>query len=397
MKRKIRGVICLENTTGCNLACSYCYAAKKHSKAQGSSFKTIKKSLDFFYDYFSKSNQLAEFHLDFTGTGEPLLNFRLLAQTARYILSRKDKSPVFLRFTTNGLLFNRSIINRMKAYNKKNKLLFHFSLSCDGPFLINDLTRKDKLGNGIGDRLLKTIIDLKKTGLFQLVDNAVCTYTFDRPLLVYRLMGLVLLGFEEVVMKPYRGLDPKYRLTAARLKTVKRQYRELTDFLLSEIVEKRDYSCFFALFNPGDFFGRFLLRVYLGAKQERRCPAGDTQFYVDRRGDIFLCPSFSCHPETALGNVNKGIASSLLPARNASGLFKECEKCWAKKYCGGECPYDTYIRGASKPDRLNCQLKQFMTEEANRFFSVLKVKKPKAFKDINVFLEKKQHHYFDYK
>jgi len=339
-----------------------------------------------------------EFQLDFTGTGEPLLNFRLLEKTARYILSRKDKSLILLRFTTNGLLFNRSIMNRMRAYNKKNKLLFRFSLSCDGPFLINDLTRKDKLGNGTGDRLLKTIIDLKKAGLFHLVDSAVCTYTFDRPLLVYRLMGLALLGFKEVIMKPYRGLDPKYRLTAARLKTVKHQYRELTGFLLSKIIKEKDYSCFFAIFNPGDFFGRFLLRVYLGAKQERRCPAGDTQFYINHRGDIFLCPSFSCHPGTSLGNVNKGINPSfLLSTENTSGLFKECEKCWAKKYCGGECPYDTYIRQGAKPDRLNCQLKRFMIKEANYFFSVLKTKKPKSLKGIDAFLRKKRSYYFDYK
>ncbi|MFA6170268.1 MAG: radical SAM protein [Candidatus Margulisiibacteriota bacterium] len=373
--------ISLENCSGCNLNCRYCFAAQKHRQPQKMSYESAVKAIDFFLDYYRKqSPPPQEYCVDFTGTGEPLLNFELIERLAEYVIARKN-DKIFLHFTTNGTLLTPGLIARIKKLNKRRRRLIRFSLTFDGFPLLNDINRRDRSGRGSGDRVLRLIGELKEQKAFSLIDNANSTFTYDDPLLTYRLKGLYLLGFRRIIVKPYRGSDRRFKLTADRLKKVKKEYRALTDFILKKIIKENDYGYFFSLFNPGDYLGKFLLRTYAGAEQTRRCPAGLDYFYVDAGGDIFLCPSFSRLPETSLGNVVKGIKNP--PPAAQAGFLAKCEKCAAKKLCGGQCYYETVRSRSTEPARLLCELKKFLIKEAAYFWGRLYQEKSLAISYIN--------------
>ncbi len=389
-------IVNLENTTGCNLACAYCFAAKKHLQNRKMSYPVLKKTIEYFSKYFkSLSPPVRELYLDFTGTGEPLLNFELIKQTADYLLATQ-KRKTYLRFTSNGTLFNNKNIKSIKELSKKRSRLLRFSLSMDGPPLVSALTRQSRGGAEVGDLILKNIRRLKKQRIFDLIDNVNATFTFDRPLLLLRLVGLYHLGFKEIIIKPYRGQDKKFKITKARLLKVKQEYHELISFLLEKIINNRNYTYLSAILNPGDFLGRFLLRVFKHSAQVRRCSAGDLSFFVDCGGKIFFCPSFGDAKNNSLGDVFKGFKTkSLARAREATGLLKACQKCWAQKICGGECPHETYIRGQSRPNELLCELKKFLIKEAAYFWAVLQMENKKAVRTIEAYLRRKKSVYFE--
>ncbi len=395
--KNLVATINLENYSGCNLACSYCFAARTHLHPGRMSFKTAKKAIDLFFDHYKKRFiDVKELYIDFTGTGEPLLNFKLIEQVANYVLTHKKRKRIYLRFTSNCTLFNRKVIRKIKDLYRKCHRILRFSLSYDGPPIINDRIRHDKQGKGSSYAVRECLANLRRENAIKLLDNVNVTYTFDSPFLVPRLEYLYHSGFKEVIMKPYRGMDKRYKITRSRLAKVKKEYHDLTDILLGAIIYKDNYDYLFAILNPGDLFGRYLLRVFKHSGQMRRCEAGHLSFFVDHKGTIFLCPSFGGSKETALGSVHKGFKPGYLEkAGEKNGFLEKCGKCWAKKLCGGECLFETYQRGSLKPDPLLCELKQFLIKEAAYFFAVLYMKKTGAVKAIEKYLDEKKHIFFE--
>lgn len=356
-------------------------------------YKSAIKAIDFFLNYYeNQSPPPQEFCVDFTGTGEPLLNFELLERIAKYVVTRKKKK-IYLHFTSNGTLFTPQIIDRLKRLNKQRARLIRFSLTFDGFSPINDLYRKDRSGRGGGNKVLQLIGELKRKRAFSLIDNVNSTYTYDAPLLVYRLKGLYLLGFRRLIMKPYRGRAERFKLTGSRLKKVKKEYHELIEFILSKIIKAGDYGYFFSVFNPGDFLGKFLLRTFTGSEQTRRCPAGDDSFFIDAKSKIFYCPSFSSFPKTALGDINEGFKRANYAEK--TGFLAKCQKCRVKKLCGGECFFETFTRKASEPDPLLCELKKFLIKEAAYFWGRLNSEKRTAIGFIEKHLNANHSYYFD--
>lgn len=101
-------------TTRCNLNCRYCYASAE-KEGQDMDWKTAAAFLERF--------QGKNIKLQFAG-GEPLLNEKLIWQTAEYI--RREKPETVLQIQTNATRITKGIAEKFRAYG------IHVGVSLDG-------------------------------------------------------------------------------------------------------------------------------------------------------------------------------------------------------------------------------------------------------------------------
>ena len=142
-------------TEECNFSCSYCYQSRGINTLD---FSHIKNFFDYFYPQFDE-----ECYVCFYG-GEPLLYFNKIYQTIDYLESNNHDQKKFIYcLTTNGSLFNKSII----SYLQKKR--FHVILSFDG---LNQDTERHP---GTSKQILEKIKEIVKFPGIQLEISSVFT------------------------------------------------------------------------------------------------------------------------------------------------------------------------------------------------------------------------------
>jgi sulfatase maturation enzyme AslB (radical SAM superfamily) len=106
-------------TTGCNLACSYCYQNAKKKKRMP--WATMKATLDLIL-----ASRSDEVQIVFLG-GEPLLEFPMIRRAVEYV-AKKDppNKRIQFRISTNGTLLTEEIIAFLEAHS------FALRISFDG-------------------------------------------------------------------------------------------------------------------------------------------------------------------------------------------------------------------------------------------------------------------------
>ena len=141
-------------TTGCNLACKYCF--EKNCKSQNSMENTTAKSaIDLLFDYSANESNLT---ILFFG-GEPTLKFDLIKEITEYAekLAVTRKKTIEFDMTSNGVLLNEEMTDFFSSH--KIKVL----LSIDGLKESHDRFRIDKSGNGTFERVIQGMKLLKKS------------------------------------------------------------------------------------------------------------------------------------------------------------------------------------------------------------------------------------------
>lgn len=144
-------------TFNCNLRCLYCFSDSGQRK----------KNLDLeialaVVDFIVKNcltKKTKKFSIEFTGGGEPTLNWSTLVQTIKYArrLAKKNKLKSEITVITNGLLSDKKL-------NWLVKKVDHIAVSFDGVKEIQDLQRPLANGDGSFDRVFNTIKKLDKIG-----------------------------------------------------------------------------------------------------------------------------------------------------------------------------------------------------------------------------------------
>lgn len=168
--------ICISVNTQCNYACKYCYFFNPDNHIVSEpSLRTdeIMQILSNAFDYHKKYNFEKKIKINFVGSGEPLLNWKVIAD-AVIAFGKRNPNQTRLRFytVTNASLLTHRVVEQMKY------LGVFPSVSLDGPIDIHNAHRIFHSGKGTFDLTMRGIEILRESG----VEIAINT-TLNRVLL----------------------------------------------------------------------------------------------------------------------------------------------------------------------------------------------------------------------
>jgi radical SAM protein with 4Fe4S-binding SPASM domain len=136
-------------------------------------------------------------------------------------------------------------------------------------------------------------------------------------------------------------------------------------------------------FTPGDYFFRFVLRLFRGDRLPYRCGAARDQFKVDADGEIYGCDGFVGNRALSIGNIAQGIDSQ----RHAvywTDLHVDnlpwCRACWARYLCGGPCYHQAHLSHGrlERPERAECVLNLHLIALAKQFLDTVCERHPQV-------------------
>lgn len=334
LKAKTSGVVkalCLHIAHTCNLNCSYCFASQgKFNGERGlMSFEVGKRALDFLVENSGTRHNL---EVDFFG-GEPLMNFGVVKQLVEYARSIEKKANKNFRFTltTNGVLVDDDVIDFA------NREMSNVVLSLDGRKEVHDRFRVDYNGNGSFDKIVpKFQRFVEKRGNKDYYMRG--TFTHANPDFLEDIKTMLDLGFTELSMEPVvcAPNDPS-ALTEADKAIVMDQYEKLAELMLRKQREGKPFT-----------FYHYMIDLKSGPciyKRVSGCGSGTEYMAVTPWGDLYPCHQFVGDDNYKLGNVFDGVKNTEIQNKFAnSNVYTkpECKDCWAKLYCSGGCPANSY-------------------------------------------------------
>lgn len=344
--------LCLNVAHLCNMRCTYCFASQGDfgQKPLKMSYEIGKKAIDFLV---IESKGIRNLEVDFFG-GEPLLNFAVVKQIVNYAREIEKSTDKIFNFTltTNGILLDKEITDFIIEEN------ISIILSLDGRPETNDKNRITPEGKGTYDLILP---NFKK-----MVSRNPSSYyirgTFTRDNLDFSedLAHIVDLGFNFLSLEPAVGVD-NYAIKEEDLPRVLLEYEKLTQKLLA--YRKMGQEVNFFHYNLNLQKGPCL------AKRQTGCGAGVEYIVVTPEGDIYPCHQFVGKDDYYMGNVNeislhnniKSIFSS-----NTLANKEECQKCWARNFCGGGCHANNLKANGNlnEPDKVSCSMHRKRLEGA---------------------------------
>lgn len=340
--------LCLNIAHDCNLRCEYCFASKGDYKTgrELMSEEVALKSLDLLAQ---NSGTRKNIEVDFFG-GEPMLNFDVVKKAIDY--GRKIESKYNKKFhftiTTNATLLNDEKIDYL------NENMDNVVLSLDGRKEINDFMRHDVHGNGSHDKIVEAAKKLvSKRGEKQYFVRG--TYTTRNLDFAKDALYIADLGFKEISVEPVVGKGEYFHIKEENLPYILDQY----DKLASEYIKRHNEG-------KGFRFYHFNINLYGGPCIYRRivaCGAGYDYLAVAPNGDIYPCHQFVGENDLKMGTVFDGIKNRELQNKfkKANVFTKEkCKNCWAKYFCSGGCPANSYFTNGSikDPDDIACTMQK---------------------------------------
>jgi uncharacterized protein len=340
--------ISLHTSSRCNLKCTYCF--KKERDKRNLTFEESKKFIDMIIDEYPNAGK---YIVDPTGSGEPLLNKKLLYQIGEYCKEKSNelRREVLPMIVTNGTLLDKETVQEIRDAG------ILFGVSLDGDKKDNDYYRKDALGNGVYKEVIKNVKNIKDRSLM-----GVAVTLTDKNIDLVKTLKHLIKYFPTISIKPIRSVDGSVGINETNIDEIKREYTRLYEFLLSETM-KGNLEYIAALLNGDDYFGKFLLRTILGQKVSTRCDAGIGRFSFTPNGNIYVCPGAIDIDELKIGTLESGINYEM-----RDRLWKqltereECNNCFARFVCGGECMVSTYYatNKIDKVDHIMCELKKHL-------------------------------------
>ncbi len=311
---------CLEISDACNLKCSYCFNENKTGKKM--SFEEAEGCLNYLFKFFNKAER---YFIDVSGCGEPLLNLKLINQIADYAKRKSNEidREIVVSFVTNGTLLSEEVVRFLQ------KMGILFGVSLDGNKLVHDSHRQFVNGAGTYSSITRNVSAIDHR------EYLGCAVTITKE--VFPLLpALQELNryFSTISVKPVRseewGIDEESCL--AWLK----EYEELEHYL-EQRVSLGDTSLLFCLLNGADYFGKFILRSFLGIKALSRCDGATGRVGVSINGSFYPCIAMIGSNEK-LGDMESGFDfRSAKQFYDGQIVRDDCKCCDFRFLCGGEC------------------------------------------------------------
>lgn len=316
-------------TTGCNLACKYCYIENNvcnNQKEHSMSKQTARLAIDRFVEHLT-STGLKEAEIILYG-GEPLTNWDCVKEVTEYTKEvTKDKDlNIVISMVTNGTL-----IDEEKAeFIVKNGL--RVGISIDGPKEINDSNRIYRGTNrSVYDRVINTVDLLNAKGV---------DFGFS-----ITLSNQFIKNKEDVIewLKSMQVNGIAYNLYhfSENDDTWERTYEDQSDYLLESfeilyetkgLVEDRQY--------------RKLESIKESRFKFSDCAAvGCNQITVRPDGVLSICHCYSKTDKYVIGNIYDMTFEEVVSSSEATfwkyraPIFNpQCLECEGIFICGGGCP-----------------------------------------------------------
>ena len=331
--------LCLNVSHLCNMTCVYCFAGKgEYGGGRLMPIETGKRAVDFLVE---NSGERKNLDIDFFG-GEPLLNWDVIKGIVDYARLKERKSGKLFRFTltTNGLLIDDEIIDFTR------KEMRSVVLSLDGRPSVNDAMRKLPCGAGSYNAVLpkiKKLVESRREAEYYIRG----TYTRENLDFVRDILHLADLGFSELSMEPVvtRQHDPDsiaIGITMDEFPAICAQYENLAQEMVRRKREGKGFN-----------FYHYTLDLTGGPCVHKRaagCGVGTEYLAVTPSGELYPCHQFVGDRKFLMGDVfggitNKGLRDQFGSQSICSRL--ECQKCWARYYCGGGCAANAFYESGS--------------------------------------------------
>ena len=323
--------LCLHIAHDCNLACRYCFAeeGEYHGRRALMSYEVGKAALDFL---IANSGNRRNLEVDFFG-GEPTLNFQVVKDLVAYGREQEKIHNKNFRFTltTNGVLLNDDIMEFA------NKEMDNVVLSIDGRKEVNDYMRPFRGGQGSYDVIVpkfQKFADSRNQERYYVRG----TYTHHNLDFSKDVLHLADLGFKQISVEPVVAQETDdYAIREEDLPQLFAEY----DALAKEMVKRKKEGKAFNFFH-------FMIDLEGGpcvAKRLSGCGSGTEYLAVTPWGDLYPCHQFVGEDKFLLGNVFDGIKrTDICDEFRSFNVYtkKKCKECFARFYCSGGCPANSY-------------------------------------------------------
>lgn len=297
-------------------------------------YETAVRAIDFLFEQSSNKEDLS---VTFFG-GEPLMNFRLIKSITKYIriLEKKEGKKCYLNMTSNATLLSDEI----RKFCEDNKISIQISI--DGNKRIQDKNRYFADHSGSYDCVLKKTEEWRSRGCI----SCRATVTSCSLNITDSFYHLDSLGFRSIMFAPAENL-----LNDEQYEELSKQYLEYLDEF-ERLVKTRDYY----RARKAKLIMGALPKIEKSGIRVLSCGVGRNMYAVDINGDLYPCQRFVNSKEYCLGNIfeQKIKKADFLKTIHISS-HAQCENCWVKNLCLGNCPHDNLMGTQSvnkTPDRI---------------------------------------------
>lgn len=372
--------ITLQVTQQCNLRCSYCtysgvYENRTHSDKM-MSFEIAQKGIDFLIQNSSEAHRL---NIGFYG-GEPLLMYELIKSCVNYAKKEAIGKDIRFNMTTNGTLFNDSIIEFLVEND------FHLLISLDGPEEIHNKNRRFSAnGQGTFKVILNNIARInskypnyvKKNISF----NAVSDGTTD-----FNCMNEFFCEYEDVkhLKTSISSIADKYSKTnfdvyeryAIQQKYENFKYmlykiNKLDKRFISKLFDK-EFMKFGMIYHDRKFSKSISDKDHHGGP----CVPAIKKLFMNINGTFYPCERVSELSEPMkIGSVFDGLDVDKMRKILNIGKISEnaCKNCWSYRFCYLCAVQADNITELSAEKKLsNCRKVRFKTEEDLKDYCMLR-------------------------
>ncbi|MBA3029519.1 MAG: radical SAM protein [Desulfobacteraceae bacterium] len=319
-----RHAFTLQLTERCNLACRYCYVARRR---QPDVLDCTPDFCERFVD-FSFRETKDRLKITFFG-GEPLLRPDLIRHTVAYGKNKaaaNGSKVMGFHLVTNGTLLD----DPMGDFIAEQGIGLEISL--DGPAAVHDAKRIYPDGSPSFRRVYGNLLRfVDRHPAHPVSIFSVVTASDSLPWLQALCRGIDAQGF---TYNPVRLAHEDEHHAGSR---------RIVKHALKERINLHRES-FLAGQRDCDQEISAQMACLLGGRKAERCEAGINATIITRTGDIYPCPFFVGHEDQVIGNIRQGF----FPARVKSYLdrhlvsMKSCRGCGARRVCGSGCAFDAY-------------------------------------------------------
>jgi uncharacterized protein len=326
--------ISLNVSSSCNLACSYCYAARgsfQGAQPNPMQWEVARPAID---QLLLGADQKAPVTVGFLG-GEPFVNRRLIHRAVEYAAAEGCRRGLDMRFsvTTNGTILNEEDVELLRKHR------FAVTVSVDGGEQIQNQQRPTLAGQKRSYDLLigATRSLLANPGLAIIAARAtVNRLDFN---LLERFEAILSLGFREVGFAPLRTASPGG--DALR----EEEWPKYLDAIV-EVAKSEFHRAYHGASIRLSNFVVALKQLYRGSSSPYPCGAGGGYFSVAANGDWY-----ACHRAIGSSTFRMGDNAGLDPDRRREFLTSRhvhsqpaCRTCWARYLCSGGCHQEASSR-----------------------------------------------------
>lgn len=321
-------------TSGCNLACDYCY---KHDLSNPAAARrmTAGRAAQAVDLLLAASGKAPKVTVTFFG-GEPLLEMPVIRATIAYAEAAAEAAgkKVDFSLTTNGTLLDEATIAFLDAHR------VGITVSLDGPAALHDRHRRTRGGQGshalasAGARRLLARPRARRAGA-RVTLAAGCTDVATIHAYLHDELGFDEIGFAPVTA----GTPAEFRLSDAELACVFEGFKALGLRWRDAAIEGRDLG-----------FGNLanlVTALYRGMTRALPCGAGTQMLATDADGLLHLCHRFVGDSNApAFGTLDDGIDADATRAfvARAQSRASGCADCIARPVCAGGCYHESHSR-----------------------------------------------------